>query len=110
MKIQLDLQDWCDERHIFVVAGTELAAYKDAFEDKFHVKTSRCNYCGKCCMDLPKGHVPLDENNNCVHLGEDGDKRPCKLGATKPLPCVEGDPVKSGWGKDFCSIRYDGDK
>jgi len=28
MKIEIELPDWCDERHIYVVAVTELVAYK----------------------------------------------------------------------------------
>ena len=112
MKIRIDLPKWCDERHIYIIAGTELAAYLHFGEKKFHIKTSKCNECGKCCMNLIKGHVPLDENKTCVHLGEDGEKKPCTLGAVRPWPCIEGDPVKGKWdgGKDFCSVRYDGDK
>jgi len=64
-------------------------------------------------MGLIPGHVPIDENKTCVHLGEDGpEKRPCKLGAVRPWPCIEGDPIKGKWkdGKDICSVRYDGEK
>jgi hypothetical protein len=111
MKINIEIPDWCDERNIYVMAGIELAAYKDFNEDKFHIKTSRCNQCGKCCVNLPKGQYPLDENGDCIQLDKRYDDiKPCKLGAMRPFPCCEGDPVKGQWGKDFCSIRYDGEK
>jgi len=107
MKIEIEIPDWCDERNIYVLAGIELAAYKDFNEDVFHIKTSRCIQCGKCCRDLRGKQYPLKENKDCLHLDEFGK---CSLGATRPLPCCEGDPVKGKWGRDFCSIRYDGDK
>jgi hypothetical protein len=112
MRVEIDLPDWCNERHIYVIAGTELAAYKEAQEGVFHVKTSRCNNCGLCCMGLPEGHVPTDGEGTCLYLARDGVKKICSLGATRPWPCIEGDPVKGKWAnaKSICSIRYDGDK
>jgi|OpeIllAssembly_1097287.scaffolds.fasta_scaffold342647_1 hypothetical protein len=111
MRIEIELPDWVDERHIYIMAGVELAAYKEAQETTWHVKTKRCVQCGRCCLNLPKGQYILDENGDCINLIFDGkDKRLCKLGAMRPLPCCEGDPVKGNWGKDFCSIRYDNEE
>ena len=110
MKIIVDLPGWCDERHISIFAGIELAAYKPFGEDRFKIKTARCVQCGNCCVNLPKGQYPLDEQGDCVHLdkgAEPGEARPCKLGAMRPFPCCEGDPAKSGWADIAkCSIKY----
>jgi hypothetical protein len=109
MKVSLDLPDWCDVRDIYILAGIELAAYKLAKEDTFHVKIVRCDMCGKCCQNLvADGQYPVLENGDCANLIKDGERLVCKLGAMRPLPCCEGDPEKGGWNTGFCCIRYDG--
>jgi hypothetical protein len=108
---EIVLGDWTHERNIYIVAGVELAAYKNFNENKLHVKTSRCVQCGKCCLNLPKGQYSLDENNDCVHLDKSGTgKKPCTLSMMRPFPCITGDPIIGKWGKEFCSIRYDGEE
>lgn len=113
MKITIDLPNWCKERDIFILAGIELAAFKFAREKKFHVKTTVCNQCGKCCMDLPKKathYFPKNEDGSCSMLIPDGHKRICSIADHRPFPCCTGDPVMYGRGMEFCSIRYDGKK
>jgi hypothetical protein len=109
MKIEIELPDWCDERHIWIMAGTELAAYKDFGSDKWFIKKVRCNRCGKCCMNLvDDGQYELDENKNCVHLKSDGDFYVCDLGIMRPIPCCEGDLEKNKENQDgTCCIRYE---
>jgi len=68
MRIEIELPDWVDERHIYIMAGVELAAYKEAQETTWHVKTKRCVQCGRCCLNLPKGQYILDENGDCINL------------------------------------------
>jgi len=111
IEIELPIHSGDENKDWFIIKGTEQVAYFTHREKVWHVKTSSCVQCGKCCMNLPKGQYPLDENKDCVHLGQDGpDKKPCRLGAMRPFSCIEGDPVKGTWGKDFCSIRYNGEK
>ena len=107
MKISLEIPDWCNGRHLTIIAGTELAAYKNAQDTQWQVKTDRCNRCGKCCRDLAKGQVPLNGNGDCVHLIPDGVLWVCTLGALRPWPCIEGDPVRGQWKESgFCSVKY----
>ena len=90
MKIEIEIPDWANERHIYVMAGIELAAFKLAHEKEFHVKTGRCSYCGKCCMNMKnrKNSFPMDENGTCSHLKDDGpDRKVCDLGVARPFSC-----------------------
>ena len=63
MRIEIDIPDWADERHIRILAGRELAAAKLAHEDFWRVKDVRCNHCGKCCPEDCKHLV----NNECIN-------------------------------------------
>ena len=111
MKIEIEIPDWCAERHLYLMAGVELIAFKRMQESTWHVKTTRCNMCGLCCQNLKGTQYVKDENGYCVNLIPDGGKIICRLGAMRPFPCIEGDPVKAEWpnAKEFCSIRYDGE-
>jgi len=113
MKIEIEIPDFPEDEYkdVFIIKGTEQRAYYDHIEKKWHIKTSRCVQCGKCCRDLPKGQYLRKENKDCLFLTDVSEKvHPCALGPVRPWPCIEGDPVKGKWGKDFCSIRYDGEK
>ena len=111
MKIELDLPDWCDERHIRVLAGIECVAYKRSGEDKFLIKTARCNQCGKCCKNLYERWMYYDPVMGCTKLerspGKE-EKYTCTLGNKRPLGCCSSDPVLNGWegAEDYCSIRW----
>jgi len=88
MRIEIDLPDWVDERHIYVMAGIELAAVKLAHEKEFHIKTGRCSYCGQCCTGWRDTEdFPAKRNGSCVYLKNDGEKRVCSLGVIRPLTC-----------------------
>lgn len=107
MKVELELPEWASERHIYVLAGIELAAYKNAESEDWYVKTVRCNSCGECCKNLVPGQYPLKANKECLHLVPDGNKLICGLGVMRPLPCCEGDLEKNKENKDkVCCIRY----
>ena len=97
MRLNFELPAWCDEKHIYVIAGKELIAYQEAIvkhEDGQHVvsysplkvKTERCNGCGQCCKD-------------CVFVRSDG----CPFGEQIPLKCAVSDCSK---GFDKCSERF----
>lgn len=112
--VSLTLPAWVSERDIYIIAGIELAAFKLAGEEKFHVKSSRCNECGECCENLPEKathYFPKNEDGSCSKLISDGpSKKICSIAGHRPIPCCASDPVMYGRGKDFCSIRYDGEK
>jgi len=65
MKIVLQLPEWINERHIYVLAGMELVAFKHKGK-KWKVKISRCSMCGKCCEKLKCEH--LDKNKECDYF------------------------------------------
>jgi hypothetical protein len=73
VKIEIEIPDWADGRHVYVFAGIELAAFKHAGAP-WRVKSSRCSMCGKCC-------------EGCIHLTSDGPKRVCELGMNRPFAC-----------------------
>lgn len=110
MKIEIELPDWTDERNIYVFAGIELAAIKTFREDKFRIKDTRCNFCGKCCMGIdPKFHFFPVINGKCVHLiNEPGtkDKYRCRFGISRPFVCSFFPEDRIGDLPEFCCITY----
>lgn len=89
MKIELELPDWCEERNIYIMAGIELAAYRDA-DGKWHVKTGRCNMCGQCCTNFKvvyRKTFPPIVNLHCLYLERIGNDFRCALGINRPFKC-----------------------
>ena len=76
-----DLPEWTDERHQYILAGIELAAYKHAGK-KWMVKTSRCSQCGRCCQTVA---CSLLTDDNLCSLGTERPFRCCVL-ETKNIP------------------------
>ena len=87
MRIELELPEWTEERHIYVMAGIELVAYK-YLNQPWKVKTGRCNMCGKCCSSFRNDSETII-NGTCINLVNDGPKRICKLGVNRPWNCCE---------------------
>ena len=90
MKVILDLPDWCNEKHIYVLAGRELVAYKYLDPKPWMIKSSRCNLCGKCCQTF-RGIIndaQIDEKGHCRHLKPDGDMLRCGLELSVPFGCI----------------------
>lgn len=107
MRIVLDLPDWVNERHIYVMAGIELAAYKLYGEDKFHIKTSRCSQCGECCMNLTQSAgVPIGQDGHCLHLIAIGSKNECDLRLYRPFGCSTGMQRKGEFDHPSCTVEY----
>lgn len=106
MKISITLPDWCDERHIFILAGIELVAYKEAQEESFHVKTKRCVQCGDCCTGAKPTRFMDIVDGTCLYLIPDGKKRICEKSTHAGFNCITSDPVKDRWKVHKCSIRY----
>ena len=76
MKIELNLPDWVDERHIRikrnegdieVFAGIELVAIKKAEADHVLIKDGRCSMCGVCFTELSVSHFYPLFVGNCFH-------------------------------------------
>ena len=107
MQIILDLPDWCDERHIYILAGIELAAYKHQGQ-AWRVKDGRCVQCGDCCTGHKPGHpfMEIAFDGKCMQLVPDGTKILCAKGEYRGLHCSTGDPVKDKWANHKCRITY----
>lgn len=107
-RITLDLPDWAQERHIYVMAGIELLAYKPYGKDIIYTKTARCNLCGWCCANPPPGAVPQGPDGACIYLETIGQAKECSLGVARPWHCCWSDPVltKHPEANDHCAVRY----
>ena len=105
MRVELDLPDWVDERHIRIMAGIELVASKMSHEDFWRVKETRCNQCGICCMNLKPNHIYPIINGRCVHLREiAGGKYECNYALYRSRACGN-DPQKY-LNSGECCITY----
>lgn len=107
MKITLTLPDWVDERHIYILAGVELVAYKH-FGEKWKVKKNRCVQCGECCTGHKQGnpHMEIDKDGTCIYLIPDGEKQICGKVEYRGFNCATGDPIKDKWSETNCKITY----
>jgi hypothetical protein len=106
MKLELELPDWCNERHIYVLAGIELVAFKQYGKDWTRIKTVRCNECGECCKDIKT--MPCGADGYCIYSEQQGEVRVCSLGVKRPFVCCVGDPMTSSgplWDK--CCIEFE---
>lgn len=104
MKIEIEIPDWCEERHIFILAGIEMAAYKLVDDDQWHVKKSRCNMCGECCKTFKKPFVFEVHDGVCEHLLSNNT---CGLGGHRPWVCCTSMERKGSKGVPNCSIEYE---
>lgn len=91
-KITIELPEWAQERHIYILAGIEMVAFKLYGEDRLHIKTIRCCSCGDCCEGLPvNGTLPVGSDGNCSYLEKSvGGVRECSLGVYRPVGCSVG--------------------
>lgn len=109
MRITVDLPDWCDERHIYIMAGVELVAYKWYGQDFVRVKKVRCTFCGDCCKGLndlwPYG---VDDAGTCIHLQEESatGEFKCLLPAV-PSSCIMGSQEKGKYENTNCVVEYE---
>lgn len=96
MKIEVEIPDWAFGKPIYVIAGTELLAYRqpivrhkngkhETIYGPTKIKTYRCEGCGECCAD-------------CVFVRSDG----CPFKEQIPLSCVVSDCSKY----ENCTERF----
>ena len=106
MKITLEIPDSLVDQRLLLIAGNrELIAKKAPDESFWLVKTTRCNMCGECCMDIGKNWAfPPDEEGKCPKLEKDEDKWKCKAGHNTPVRCIP-DPLKVN--APNCCITYE---
>jgi len=106
MRVELDLPDWVDERHIRVHAGIELVAEKLSFEKSWRVKKDRCTRCGKCCQGLDDTHIYPVVNGECIHLEKikEGVYN-CKIALYHSRACGFDPRIKIAKGE--CPITYE---
>jgi hypothetical protein len=108
MQLVIDIPEWAQERHIYVMAGMELLAYLP-YQGQVQVKTVRCNNCGWCCENPPKGAVPQGHDGACIYLETIGSAKECSLGLSRPWHCCWPDPhlTKHPEADKHCCIRYE---
>jgi len=104
-KILIELPDWALERHIYILAGTELLAKIQG--DKIFIKKDRCNRCGICCMTLSHDgqyakYGFIDDRGWCKFLRQNGEGYECELGLLKPFNCIISEAVHKK-----CKITYE---
>jgi hypothetical protein len=109
MKIELELPEWCDERHIYILAGIEMAAFKLYGEQNFRVKTGRCSQCGQCCERVPFNfYFEAKENGDCQHLLRHSPKHTeCGLRIGRPISCCTGMQHKGMEDHPACTVSYE---
>src|SRR5512147_158939 len=87
-KITIELPDWTDERHIFIMAGIEMVAYALYAEDVINIKEVRCNFCGECCRNLVTNVEPIGPDKSCINLEPAiNGQAECGLGRLRPFEC-----------------------
>jgi len=91
MKIEIEIPDWVEGKHLYIFAGIELVAYK-YLDENWKVKTGRCNMCGLCCEEFKKPVLkwPFVKNKTCEYLKSDGEKKVCGLALHRPFACCVG--------------------
>ena len=104
--LKLEIPDWAEETRIYVFAGIELLATQEPFDGKLMVKVTRCNMCGKCCMDVsPTWFMGRSEDGNCKELIRQGEQYLCHLGIKRPFSCSKAEP-----NKNYCCIEFEEQK
>lgn len=103
MKISIEIPDWVfnERRNIYILAGIEEVVHK-RYGKSWEVKTTRCNMCGKCCMDVPDNWPHGKAGNDCQHLTYVANEYRCGLLGNRPFGCCIGDNAE----KDYCVVEW----
>jgi hypothetical protein len=93
------------ERRLLILAGTELVAQKEPWNDYWEIKEEGCSMCGQCCMTFAPNSQPTpfgaDDEGKCNALTKEGDIWVCSAGTKRPYDCLF-DPLKENTPE--CSI------
>ena len=109
MRLVIEIPPEMDERRFYGLFGIEGWVIREPYADFALVKTSRCNWCGECCMgkyNLVPDYLPKKASGDCAYLEKQGEKYACKLGVLRPRGCCTADPVLLGRKDIPCSIEY----
>ena len=109
VKIEIEIPDWCDERHIYILAGIEMVAYKLYGQTVWCIKETRCNMCGACCENLRVQPLPFEDitdalTTDCQYLELIGTEKACSLGMHRPVSCSVG--LQEDGRTPNCCIKY----
>jgi len=100
-RISVDVPDWAAERHIRIMAGTELLAMIPHGTGQLWQKKDRCVNCGWCCENL------LPEPCPELKRGADGTTS-CAIMKNRPWRCTWPDPhLTKAKGAENCKISYE---
>jgi len=106
VKIEIELPDWVEGRHIRIFAGIEEVARRLTNTNYWEVKTDRCNMCGACCKcvpeDWPYGVKVVDGERWCEQLRYEANEYLCGYGDGRPFLCCHGGDIISG-----CNIKWE---
>lgn len=101
MKIIIKIPEWAENGKLILLSGMELVAYKNPNQNFFKIKETKCNLCGKCCMNNPQTPFGNYENGWCKKLKKINNKYECIAGTNKPYKCLK-DPINL----EVCCITY----
>ena len=113
MKIEVEVPDWYEGRHIYVFAGIEQIA-KRPVGKPWAVKTARCSQCGECCKNLgakwPLGLKAVEVEKDgkkviemwCSHLIYYAKEYLCDMLIRRPFYCCIGDNSE----EKHCAIEW----
>jgi len=109
-KITIELPEWAEKRHIYIMAGIEELAVKKAYSNELLIKTVQCNHCGECCknIDRPETFPFPVVDGHCAYLKiyTDG-KTDCGRGIAMPFSCSVEIPNLTKWDKGhLCCIEH----
>ena len=95
----MEIDDKYSERNIYVFAGIEIIIKRDI--GQWFKKIQSCNYCGKCCMNVPADWSYGAKDGNCQHLIYRANEYLCGLGSDRPFNCC----VSDGRSTE-CNIKW----
>lgn len=111
MKLEIELPEWTDDLHIWVIAGQEPIYFRIRKKEEdgtithtLYRKTSRCSICGKCCRNLNPDHLFVKEDGTCQFLEDVGAGQfECHMPFGMPWGCLTGQGRAKPWGLDFAT-------
>ena len=110
MEIKINIPDdiWeevKDQRLTFVAGIKTLLATNVPWENFWKVKTTLCNNCGECCLDMGENWLfPPDDEGKCSKLVRENDSWVCSADYDTPVRCMP-DPLKEN--APSCCITYE---